>query len=82
MTSSAEDEIFFSNFARHSSFARKKSLTRKKSSDVNESPEVQLADGSALMQAEFSVDGSTNGANDNESSGKFSLGLLLTINCH
>ncbi|OAX32280.1 hypothetical protein K503DRAFT_805350 [Rhizopogon vinicolor AM-OR11-026] len=70
MTSSAEDEMFFSNFARHSSFARKKSLTRKKSSDVNESPEVQLADGSALMQAEFSVDGSTNGANDNESSAR------------
>ncbi|KAG1744523.1 uncharacterized protein EDB91DRAFT_1246650 [Suillus paluster] len=62
LTSSAEDEIFFSNFTRCSS------LSRKKSSDVNEAPEVQLADGSVLMQAEFSANGSTNGADDNESS--------------
>ncbi|KAG1849433.1 hypothetical protein DFJ58DRAFT_842646 [Suillus subalutaceus] len=43
-------------------------LARKKSSDVNEAPEVQLADGGALMQTEFSADGSTNGADDKQSS--------------
>ncbi|KAG1778077.1 hypothetical protein EV702DRAFT_1196496 [Suillus placidus] len=47
MTSSAEEDIFFSNFTRCSS------LGRKKPSDVNEGPEVQLAD---------TADGSTNGA--------------------
>ncbi|KAG2147920.1 hypothetical protein DEU56DRAFT_753193 [Suillus clintonianus] len=46
MTSSAEEDIFFSNFSRRSS------LGRKKCSDVNEGPEVVLSD---------TVDGSTNG---------------------
>ncbi|KAG0696431.1 hypothetical protein DFH29DRAFT_879347 [Suillus ampliporus] len=47
MTSSAEEENFFSNFSRHSS------LGRKKPSDVNEGPEIQLSD---------TADRSTNGA--------------------
>ncbi|KAG1902402.1 uncharacterized protein F5891DRAFT_1186513 [Suillus fuscotomentosus] len=47
MTSSAEEDIFFSNFSKRSS------LGRKKCSDVNEGPEVQLSD---------TADGSTNGA--------------------
>jgi hypothetical protein len=67
MTSSAEEEVFFSNFARRSS------ITRKKSSDVN-------AHASALMQAEFSADGSMDGADGEGPSGRFSV--LLTINSH
>ncbi|KAG1851938.1 hypothetical protein F4604DRAFT_1686759 [Suillus subluteus] len=47
MTSSAEEDIFFSNFSRRSS------LGRKKRSDVNEGPEVELSD---------TTDRSTNGA--------------------
>ncbi|KAG1898844.1 uncharacterized protein F5891DRAFT_981506 [Suillus fuscotomentosus] len=47
MTSSAEEDIFFSNFSRRSS------LGRKKRSDVNEGPEVELSD---------TADRSTNGA--------------------
>lgn len=67
MTSSAEEDIFFSNFSRRSS------LGRKKRSDVNEGPEVELSD---------TADGSTNGADGDVTSGKFSLGLLLAINSH
>ncbi|KAG1797813.1 uncharacterized protein HD556DRAFT_1306406 [Suillus plorans] len=46
MTSSAEEDIFFSNFSRHLS------LGRKKHSDMNEGPKVQLSD---------TADRSTNG---------------------
>ncbi|KAG1722128.1 hypothetical protein EDB19DRAFT_1916856 [Suillus lakei] len=53
MTSSAEEEFFFSNFSRHSL------LGRKKPSDVDEGPEVQLSD---------TANGSTNGADGNEPS--------------
>ncbi|KAG1889067.1 uncharacterized protein F5891DRAFT_987486 [Suillus fuscotomentosus] len=47
MTSSAEEDIFFSNFSKCSS------LGRKKCSDMNEGPKVQLSD---------TANGSTNGA--------------------
>ncbi|KAG0703201.1 hypothetical protein DFH29DRAFT_874605 [Suillus ampliporus] len=50
MTSSAEEENFFSNFSRRSS------LGRKKPSDVNEGPEIQLSD---------TANRSTNGADGN-----------------
>ncbi|KAG1793316.1 uncharacterized protein HD556DRAFT_1308745 [Suillus plorans] len=67
MTSSAEEDIFFSNFSKRSS------LGRKKRSDVNEGPEVQLSDTADrstngtdgdVPSAGLEEDGTSNAANE------------------